>query len=109
MSRVGRLESIDAQLVLRDRYEIDHQIYKHDVPGAENPCALVLKHWCEDTITKGELYERMRQFASVKIGEYFNLSFSEFLEQPSFVVEMMIEVAAELVNADKAPPLPPLK
>lgn len=58
-----------------------------------NPLALVLMNWNEDTITNGPLHERMRQYIDNEVGECFRISFPDFINQPTYVVVMMLEEA----------------
>lgn len=88
-----KLCSTDAQIVLRDLYEMDYGIYNHAAPGAEHPFQLVMKQWSEDTVTRGLLHERMVQYTDAELGKHFNISFTEMMELPSYVIGMMIEVA----------------
>lgn len=83
--------STDVQILLRERYEQAHGIYDHK--AAENDhFALVRHHWCEDAIGSSRLRERMESFLEARVGHHFNLSFQEFLNQPSYVCDLMLEV-----------------
>ena len=97
LESVPKLSSTDAQIVLRDRYETDFGIYNHGHPDAGHPFEMVLKHWSEDCVTGGALPERMKQFVDCDIGKFFNISFTEFIELPSFVIMDMIKVAEDKI------------
>lgn len=88
-----RLTSTDLQIVLRERYEQSHGIYDHN--ASTDPLALVLMHWEEDAITSSTLRARMETFMDNRVGERFRLSFTEFLELPSYVCDLMIEVCTK--------------
>jgi hypothetical protein len=86
-----RFVSTDVQILLRERYEQAHGIYDHK--AAENDhFALVRYHWCEDAIGSSRLRERMESFIDARVGQNFNTSFPEFLNQPSYVCDLMLEV-----------------
>lgn len=58
---------------------------------------MVLQHWSEDCVTGGALHERMKQFVDCDIGKFFNISFPEFMNLPSFVIMDMIRVAEDKI------------
>lgn len=94
-----RLTSIETQIVLRERYETAHGIYNHQ--GANDHFALVRHHWCEDTIVASRLRERMEAFKTLRVGKYFDISFKEFLEQPTYMCDLMLEVIAAAPEDNK--------
>jgi hypothetical protein len=95
-----RLKSTDAQMVLRDQYETTYGIYDHSGPGGEDPLALVLMHPSEDTITDGALHERMKEYVECDIHKYFGISFLEFINQPTYVLRMQLEIAQEQIRKE---------
>lgn len=89
--------------MLRDSYETSHGIFNHDSEeGNSDPLALVRMHWSEDMITNGGLHQWMRRFRKKRIGDIFNISFKDFIEQESWVCELMYSVACEDDNAARA-------
>jgi hypothetical protein len=108
ISSSARFTSTDAQLILRDRYETLFGIFNHSAleeycktnPEFASELALVLQHWSEDTITDGPMHERMTQFVDYGIHKYFGLSFNEFIDQPTYRVQLMLEVAEKRVKAE---------
>lgn len=80
-------------MVLRDRYETLFQIYNHSLEASDHPFALIMMNWNEDVVSHGTLYERMRQYIDMEIQKYFGLSFNEFIDQPTYVVMLQLEVA----------------
>lgn len=86
-----RFVSTDVQILMRERYEQAHGIYDHRAAEGDH-FALVRHHWCEDTIIASRLRERMEAFVDARIGTAFHLSFTEFLEQPPYVCDLMLEV-----------------
>lgn len=87
-------------MVLRDRYETSFQIYNHNEKAGEHPFALIMMNWNEDVLSSGPLHERMNQFIDRDIQKYFGLSFSEFIDQPSYVINMQLEVAEEKIRKE---------
>lgn len=85
------MSSIDAQLVLRDQYDIKYGIYDHSMPGAEHPFQLMLHNWVEDTFRDGELHERFQRYLDHDVYKYTGMSFEQFIEQPTHVCLMMFE------------------
>lgn len=92
------ISSVDAQLVLRDQYEVTFGIYNHEQPNAEHPFALILQHWSEDTVTLGPLHGRMKQYIDAEIQKWFGLSFDKFIDQPTYVIEMQVAEATERIK-----------
>jgi len=86
-------------MVLNEYYEKTYQIYNHDDPGAE-PFAPILMHWNQDTITEGGLHERMKEFVMLDVGKCFNISFPEFLEQPTYVCELMLKTVRDKIKRE---------
>lgn len=76
---------------MRERYEQAHGIYDHRAAEGDH-FALVRHHWCEDTIVASRLRERMEAFRDLRIGSAFNMSFTEFLNQPPYMCDLMLEV-----------------
>jgi hypothetical protein len=95
-----RLVSTDAQMVLRDRYETSFQIYNHNEKAGDHPFSLIMMNWNEDTVTGGALYERMSQYVDRDIQKYFGLSFYEFIEQPTYVITMQLEIAEDRIRKE---------
>jgi len=100
IEKAPRLKSTDAQMVLRDQYESTYGIYNHAAEGADHPFALILQHWCEDSVTHGSLHERMNQYIDLDIQKYFGLTFTDFIEQPTYVIQMQLEIAQERIRKE---------
>lgn len=90
-----KLKSAQAQLLIRDSYETTHHIFDHNSELGQDPMALIRMHWSEDMVTNGRLHQWLRKFAERNIGQIFNTSLSEFLEQPTYMCELMYEVAGD--------------
>lgn len=88
------------QILLRERYEMAHGIYDHKA-AVNDHFALVRHHWCEDTIVASRLRERMEAFTDLRVGHYFHVSFTEFLNQPSYVCDLMLEILEKRAPAQE--------
>jgi hypothetical protein len=87
-------------MVLRDRYETSFNIYNHNEKAGDHPFALIMMNWNEDTVTAGSLHERMNQYIDRDIQKYFGLSFNEFIDQPTYVIAMQLEVAEDRIRKE---------
>lgn len=79
------------QILMRERYEQSHGIYDHRA-ATDDHFALVRHHWCEDAIVASRLRERLEAFADLKIGTAFHMSFTEFINQPPYMCDLMLEI-----------------
>lgn len=100
IDRSPQMLSTDAQLVLRDRYETTYGIFNHNAPAADHPFALVLMHWNEDAITHGPLHERMNQYIDADIAKFFHLNFQEWIDQPTYVCNLQLDLARERLRKE---------
>ena len=98
MKHSKRLISTSAQIILRQKYETAFGIYDHEGPDGEHPLALVMHNWSEDNVSYGRLRERMEAFAEHSTGKWFNTSFKEFIDMPTYVCDMMLEIAENMQN-----------
>ena len=90
-----KIKSAQAQILIRDSYESTHHIFNHNGEQGLDPLALVRMHWSEDMVTNGRLHQWMRKFAERNIGQVFNTSLPKFLEQPTYMCELMYEIAGD--------------
>lgn len=97
MKHSKRLVSTSAQIILRERYEDTFGVYNHSGQEGTHPLALVMHNWSEDNITGGRLRERMEAFADNSVAKHFNISFHDFIQQPTYVCDMMLDVS-EVMN-----------
>lgn len=49
-------------------------------------------HWAEDSISSSTLRERFEAFLDYRIGSVCNISWPDFLKQPSWMNDWIIEV-----------------
>lgn len=83
---------------MNEAYDETYGIAYHNEDS--NPSSLFARKSAEDTFYNNGLYERMEEFTLRKVGTYFNISFDAFLQQPSYVCDMMIEVASQRCKED---------
>ena len=87
--------------MLMDRYETTFGIRNHDAEigeDAQHPFGVILFNEKEDVISGGAMYERMVAYHDKNIREHFGLSFNEFIDQPSWRVELMLKLATGWVR-----------
>ena len=61
-----------------------------------------IHHWSEDAISASRLRERMDAFLDLRVGTAFNMSFTDFLNQPPYLCDMMLEVLEKRAPAQEA-------
>ncbi len=76
-------------------YDTLVKIYNHYSGDNSRPLATVALHPQEDLIKHGLLDESIRNFPLRNIKETFGLNYLEFMNLPSYVCEIMTEVARE--------------
>ena len=96
------MTSTSARLFLLDRYEQIFKIRNHDDPTDSHPYGPILMNDCEDAITNGAVHERMKEYKSKRINEHFGLSFTEFIDQPTYRVVEMLKLASASQKKDQA-------
>lgn len=94
-----KVDSISAQLVLAEAYDVAYGIYDHDIPDA-HPWGVVLHSHKEDYSEYGPLYRTFYQYRLKDIGKLFNISISEFLDLPREYVNLMLRIATEETLVD---------
>jgi hypothetical protein len=97
LKTVPRVCSTDAKLLMLEHYETQFRIYNHDAPppqGMTSDFALVAMHPGEDTLSSSLMRERAEQFAHHKVGDYFNISWLDYLSLPVEQAAMIMEISA---------------
>ena len=89
------MDPIDGRLVLQDLYETEYGIYNHLSGSRSRPLASVAMHDVEDINDGSLLEEAARLYAMRKINTTYGYNFSEFLELPRDVIDILISVANE--------------
>ena len=86
------------QIILRERYEQAHGIYDHKNANNDH-FALIRQHWSEDAIGASRLRERLEGYLEARVMHHFGMSFKEFLEQPTYLCDLMLEVIEQRAPA----------
>lgn len=92
------LTSIESQLLLREAYDNHFRIATHENPA--RPMSLVAKQMKETIGPYSRQARLYRRFASLNVGQLFNISITEFMNLPREQVEAMFEIAEEKSSAD---------
>lgn len=101
LHRAPKVCSTDSQLLMLERYDTSFGVFNHratveSVPGTvDRPLALVAMHPSEDPITGSLLHERLKVFIELDIAKYVNISFPDFLDQPTYLCDLQIELCNE--------------
>jgi hypothetical protein len=93
LSRVHKLGSYDAQLVMRETYEEAYEIFNHDAAGDSRPLGVVAMHPKENVSQFSPLFRMVTKFVQYNIPKYFHCSLPEFLNMPRDMVEECFKVA----------------
>lgn len=93
-------DSVDlsvGQLYLQERYETEAGIYNHDISVAteiDSSLAILGMHPAEDIMSYSGVRKRMIEYIEADVKEYFGLDFYEFLAQPRYTLDLMLELCA---------------
>lgn len=94
LENTGKLDSISAQLVLRDAYDIDYGIYDH-VNDRSRPLALVGRFDKEDYNEYGGLYRAIYQFNVNEVHKNWGFTLTEFLDLPREIHRLVLRICSE--------------
>lgn len=94
MENVGVLDSISAQLLLRDAYDTDYGLFDH-ANDTSRPLALVGRHVREDYHEYGGLYRAIYQFNVNEIHKNWGYTLTEFLELPREFHRLILRICSE--------------
>ena len=95
------LTSYEQQVLLLELYEQTFQIFDHENAPAHRPLSLVELHPKEIMEPFTREARLMQRFAALKIGDMFNMSFPEFLNQSRERVEMMLHMGETREQAEE--------
>lgn len=87
------LGSLDSQILLRELYDRSFSIADHGHPN--RPLSLVGLQAKEMYGQYSREFRTLRRFASLRIGELFNISYPDFLQQSRERVEWMFQIAED--------------
>ena len=93
-----KLGQVDAQIVLGDLYDKEYGIFDHSDKTSQRPLSSVALHPPEIINDDSILVEAMRLYASRSVYEYFRISFTDFMELPRDVAQLMLKVCKEYMD-----------
>jgi len=91
LKTVEKIDSISAQIVLREAYEISYYIHDHAY-GTNHPWNLVLDRVKENYNEYGTLYRTVQAYHLREIHKRFGYNLTEFLELPREFVELIFKI-----------------
>lgn len=94
LESTGKLDSISAQLVLRDAYDIDYGLFDH-ANDRSRPLALVGKMDKEDYHEYGGLYRAIYQFNVNEVHKSWGFTLTEFLDLPREIHRLVLRICSE--------------
>lgn len=94
-----KVDSISAQILLREAYEISYEIFDHN-QDYTHPWALVQTREKENYFDYGTLHRTIYSYRLREINKRFDLSITEFLDLPREIVELLIKVSDEELARD---------
>jgi hypothetical protein len=94
LENASNLDSMTAQLVLREAYDEDYGIYDHSSEQGR-PLALVGKHVKEDYHEYGGLYRAIYQFNVNEVHKNWGFTLTEFLDLPREFHRLILRICSE--------------
>ncbi len=95
LSKLPKLNRIDAKIVLADLYDKTFSICDHHTTALSRPLSSVAFHDAEKINEDSVLEETMRVYISRHIYENFKLSYLQFMELPRDIAQMVIKISDE--------------
>lgn len=95
LSKLPKLNRIDAKIVLADLYDKTFSICDHHTAALSRPLSSVAFHDAEKINEDSVLEETMRVYISRHIYENFKLSYLQFMELPRDIAQMVIKISDE--------------
>lgn len=96
---VNKIDSISAQMLLREAYELSYHIFDHD-QGTYHPWNLVMERPKENYNKYGTLYRTIHTYRLREVHKRFGYSLTEFLDQPREIVDLIFEICMMEDKAD---------
>lgn len=84
--------NLTAKVALRRAYDLDNHIYTEHV-DAKEPFSLIAMHSTEAAANKGKWDDLLEKYHTHQIKEYFNYTFTEWVNQPNDLVEKQINIS----------------
>lgn len=94
LENVNQVDSLSAQLLLREAYETSYAIANHR-HNETHPWSLVLLQSKEDYAHYGTLYRTIHLFRLRDIAKRFGLNLTEYLELPREVITVLANICEQ--------------
>jgi len=93
LQTVEFLDSISAQIVLREAYEVAYRIYNHEDPSqcATQGLELVVHHTKENYGEYGPLHQITAKFRFHEVSKHYGYNLTEFLALPREMIQVIFE------------------
>lgn len=96
LATAKKVDSISAQILLREAYEISYGIHNHNLgPPNSNPFDLVLRRNEESYEPYSPLYRIIKEFRIKDVSKRFGVSLPEFLEMPREMCKLILDLSEE--------------
>tara|TARA_B100000929_G_scaffold275393_1_gene249271 strand:- start:677 stop:1132 length:456 start_codon:yes stop_codon:yes gene_type:complete len=91
LESVKKIDSISAQILLREAYEVSYEIVNRE-EDPYHPWEMVLERHKENYTLYGTLYRTIYSYRLRDINKRFGLNLAEFLDLPREFVELIFEI-----------------
>lgn len=92
LNTIDSVDSITAQMILRENYETIYKIHDHD---KSTPMALVLCNPVENTEVMSALHLRIRRYHLHNIHSISGQDLISFLNNPKHINDLLFDIAVE--------------
>ena len=90
------LDRIKTKITLQDAYEITTGVFNHLDKSKKRPLSSVAMFPSEDYSSVSPYYDHLTEFAMNDYGSLWNISLSEYMAMPSWLVRLMREISGEV-------------
>lgn len=83
--KISKLNSVTAEIVMRDLYRTHYGIFDHSVNSNRNPLSSSLLHESERFDYEGKLEGLFKSYLDKQVNELFKMSLLDYLKLPSYM------------------------
>lgn len=98
IKQLPKLDSITAQMVLREAYETIYEIFNHDY--SQHPWDLVLHRQKEEVNQYDPMNKMIRRYRLKDVHGRYGLNLVEFLEFPRYMVKDIFKACDEIARVE---------
>lgn len=91
-----KFKSVDAAIVLSEFYDMLYKIHNH--ADLSRPMSSVAHHDAEEVVKNSRLEQSIKAFAIRNIKDVFGLNYMEYISLPSYVCDILSEVALDALK-----------